>query len=317
MAMMIVAAAAWPAVGQTGAGLMIKPFAEGESIELSSEVILINSTTVKGVGGGDLDIYDAQGRFRVAGEQGRNLTIGFDTTYLDITAPLAPGAGATTLHRLVDQSFAIGFNVGQISDWQLDAVAGIGHAGNSPYNDGQALYGMGDLIFSHKLDADSSVQLYLNYDGNRSVLPDLPLPGIAYHRRLSDELSYTAGLPRSAVTWTPAPDLRIAIDYTLPTTVNARADWSVHQEVGVFAAFVSRLEAFTATSDVANRRIFFEQYRAEAGVRWEPCPSFELEIAGGYAFDQEFSRGFDLTNDTVIATLTDEPYFKVRVGLDF
>ncbi len=36
-----------------------------------------------------------------------------------------------------------------------------------------SIYGKGDLIFSRELSDDSSLQLVLNYDGNRSIFPDV------------------------------------------------------------------------------------------------------------------------------------------------
>ena len=315
VSVLAVCLAVCPAAAQTGALLMVQPFAEGRTVELGSELTFINTGAIKGAGRGDLDIYDGWGRWRLGGEDQRRVTIGFDVTYLDIDAPVATaGTGVT---RLVDQSVAVGLAVGAVAGWQLDAVAGVGHSGNLPYSDGQALYALGDLIFTRELDDGASVQLFLNYDGNRGILPDVPLPGIAYHKRVSDTLAYTVGLPLSAVTWQAADSLCVKVDYALPTTVNVRADWTVHPGVSVFGAFVNRLEAFAVTDDRRDRRVFFKQLRAEAGVRWEPCANFGVEVAGGVAFEQRFSRGFDLRDDETIAALTDEPYVKVAVDIGF
>ena len=313
----VLGVAALPAAGQTGARLMVQPFADGRTVELGSELTFINNTQVEGVGGGDLDIYDAWGRWRVTGAEERNVTVGFDVTYLDITAPRAAVAAGTTLTRLVDQSVAVGFTAGEFDGWQVDAAAGIGHAGSVPYSDGQALYAMGDVILTRALDDGASVQLFLNYDGNRAVLPDLPLPGIAYHDRVNDTLSYTAGLPFSALTWQPDEQVRVDVAYGVPTTFNVRAAWQVRPEVSLFAAMENRLDAFAVADDRPNRRVFFKQSRAEAGVLWTPGAAFKVEVAGGYAFEQRFSRGFDVKDDDTIATISDEPYVKVAVGVAF
>ena len=314
----IMCLAALPATAQTGAELMLKPFAEGKTVELGAEAMLINNGAIKTVGGGDMDIYDAWGRWRVTGEDQRNVTVGFTVTYLDLEVPAAAAAvvGAT-IDRLVDQNVAVGFAVGEVMGWQLDAVAGIGHTGDTAYSDAQALYGMGDLIFSKQLDETSSMQLFVNYDGNRTVFPDVPLPGIAYNKRLSDELSYTVGLPFNRLTWTPIENLAINIDYGVPASFRARADLTVYENVIVFGLAANRSDAFVLDGDVSNRRIIFEQYRAEGGIRWEPCADFGVEVAGGYAFEQRFRRGFDTRSDNTIAALTDEPYIKIAANVSF
>ena len=310
--------AALPATAQTGAELMLKPFAEGQTVELGAEAMLINSGAVKNVGGGDLDIYDAWGRWRLTGEDQRNVTFGFSVTYLDLEVP--PGAAAAvgaTIDRLVDQNVAVGFAVGEVAGWQLDAVAGIGHTGDTAYSDGQALYGMADLVFTKELDETATVQLFVNYDGNRTVFPDIPLPGIAYNKRVSDELSYTIGLPFNSLTWTPADNLAVNIDYGVPASFSARADLTVHEDVTLFGLIANRCDAFVLDGDVSDRRILFEQYRAEGGIRWEACPNFGVEVAGGYAFEQRFRRGFDSRSDATIAVLTDEPYIKIAANVSF
>ena len=61
-------------------------------------------------------------------------------------------------------------------------------------------------------------------------------------------------------------------------------------------------------------RLFFQQRRAEVGVRWEPRKDFNFSLAVGYAFGQEFSTGFDFRQTDEFTDVSDEPY--VRVGFD-
>jgi len=42
------------------------------------------------------------------------------------------------------------------------------------------------------------------------------------------------------------------------------------------------------TEDVTDR-LFFQQRRVEIGVQYSPYPMLEFRLAGGYAWDQEFS----------------------------
>ena len=302
----VICLAASTAIAQTGAALMVKPFAEGQAVEVGSEAIYIDSVGADGAEG-YMGVYDGYARWRLTGEDQRNVTFGAEVTYIDFEGPA----------RLVDQSFAVGFNVGEVGPWQVDVVAGLGHAGDNAYTDGQALYAMGDLIFTKGLDETSSLQLFVNYNGNRTAFPDLPLPGIAYNKRVSDELSYTLGLPFNSVTWRPADNVCVNVDYGAPTSFSVRVECDVHDAVSVFAAASNRVDAFAVDGDVDNRRIFFEQYRAEAGLRWEPCANFGVEIAGGYAFEQRLRRGFDTRSYDTLVGLSDEPYVKVAANIGF
>ncbi|NJL30818.1 MAG: hypothetical protein HC898_03835 [Phycisphaerales bacterium] len=36
---------------------------------------------------------------------------------------------------------------------------------------------------------------------------------------------------------------------------------------------------------------------------------FDLQIGGGYAFGQELTTGFDVTDDTLFEKLSDEPFY--------
>ncbi len=88
-------------------------------------------------------------------------------------------------------------------------------------------------------------------------------------------------------------------------------------EDGIFGLVANRCDAFVLDGDVSDRRIIFEQYRAEGGIRWEPCADFGVEVAGGYPFEQRFRRGFDTRSDDTIAALTDEPYIKIAANVSF
>src|SRR5690606_6423645 len=109
-----------------------------------------------------------------------HLRFGFDSTYINIRS-----GDAALPERLVDQSLAVGFGITEFNGWEVGAVVGGGYAGNNPYADSDALYGLASLIFSYKLDDTSSVQFIAEYDGNRTLWPDMPMPGIVYNHRVS------------------------------------------------------------------------------------------------------------------------------------
>ncbi len=315
IALLVVLLVAGPALAQTGPALMIKPFAEGQTVEGWSSVMLLEdgeTTDQSPDVDVDLVIVDAAGRWRITGEDQRNITVGAAITDINISTNFAMLPDDFT-----DQSFAVGFNVGQWQDWQIDAVAGFGYAGSNAYDDADGLYAMADLIFTKELDENSQLQFMIDYNGNRTIWPDLPLPAIAYSHKVDDTLSYTVGVPFSHITWKPAAGWTIDLDYAVPFNFGVKADYQLMEGLHVFGMYDKRIEAFVFDDDKEHRRFFFEQSRLEGGVRWEPCANFGVEVAGGYAFGMEFERGFDVRDTSNIVELEDEPYLRVAIDVEF
>lgn len=302
------------AAAQTGPALMLKPFPEGQTAEFWTDIIATdngetdNQTPNVDV---DLTIFDLEGRWRITGEDERNVTIGTALTHIDINTSFALLPDAFT-----DHSVGVGFNVGECHEWQIDAVVGFGYAGSNAYGEGNGWYGMADIILTKELDEDSTLQFLINYDGNRTIWPDVPLPAIAYNHKVDDTLWYTAGVPFSHVTWKPAHGWTVEVDYAVPFNLAAKVDYAVTETFHVFTAYDKRLDAFVLSGDVDDRRYLFEQSRLEIGFHWEPCANFWIEVAAGQAFAMEFERGFDTRDTNNITELDDESYlrFAARVG---
>lgn len=298
---------------QTGPALVLKPFAAGQSFEIGGSSTFFGDSDVDENGGDfDLTIFDAAARWQITGEDQRNVTVGYEITYLDIDS-----SNAIFPERFADQSIGVGFHVGHFQEWKIDAAVGVGHAGTAPYSDGRAIYYMADLIASKDIDESSSLMLFVNYNGNRSIFPDIPLPGIAYTHEVDESLSYVAGIPYSQITWKPADLWTFTLDYFIPTTINVRAEYEATDSITLFAAYENRLDSFRVKGDNEHRRVFFKQSRAELGANWQACENASLEIAGGYAFGQEFTRGYDVRDDNMVAQVDNAPYVKVALAIGF
>ena len=224
--------------------------------------------------------------------------------------------------NFVDTSVAFGVGLIDYEGWLGGITFGIGYAGAGAYDDGNAYYGKADFVIGRKLDETTSIGFVIDYDGNRSAYPDVPLPGFAYTKQYDKNLSYTLGFPFSSVTWKPDPattldhQLTIEARYQIPDAFDARIDYELIKEVGVYASYAQRYEAFKwdQLADGGDR-VLFQQSRVEGGVIWRPLEQLTLTGAIGYAFAQEFNVGFDVRDQDRIAKPSDEPY--LRVGLEF
>ncbi len=299
---------------QTSAGLLIAPWQDDTYAEISAEAFIFNGghTDSRTSDSVRLQLIEARGRAALSPND-PHLRFGSELFYLNIDSddPALP-------ERLVDQSHAIGFGITQFDGWEVGAVVGFGYAGNNPYGDSEALYGLANLIFSYRIDDDQSVQFLVNYNGNRTIFPDAPLPGIVYNHRVNDTLSYSVGFPYSSITWKPIDRLTLDLSYAITFTLRAHADYEFVDNWHVFGGFTSSHNAFTIDDDPReHRRLFFSQRRLETGIRWQSSPRCHVLLAGGYAFDQKFEYGYDTRDLDTVRDLSDEPYLRMSVGFSF
>ncbi len=301
------------AAAQTGAELLIRPFAEGENLELNTSAVF--QAQGEDDFGGDLglNVYEVSARAREVRERAIP-RIGYDLTYIDIDSEVGV-FGKLLPERLVDQSVAVGLAMPDIYGFRGGFTVGVGYAGDSPFGDANAWYGKATAAFGKKLDENTDLGLFLDYDGNRTFMPDVPLPGVAYRKRLYKELILVAGVPLSSVEWTPDDRWRFELLWTLIDTFDARITYKVTEQFNVFGSLDSRNFAFHLDElEASNDRLLFRQRRIELGVQWEPVEDTRLIVAGGYAFGQRFSTGWDYRDDDELTDVSDEPY--VRAGLE-
>jgi len=264
-----------------------------------------------------LSRYQTAGRWRLDPADTLSPSMAVSSHRLDIHSsdPMLP-------ERLVDVSLAGSrvFDVDQ--DTTLQAILGGGYAGDNAFGDGRAYYLLADLIATRRLGDDRGYKLILDYNGNRTIFPDIPLPGFIYYDRLDEQTTYSLGFPSSSITWKPDSRTTLSATYFLPTTVNGIIEYELAEPWSIYGSFESSLNAYTLDSDPDNRRLMFAQKRIEGGVVWrgrqgDSFPGVEVRVACGYAFDQEFTRGFDVRNENTVRDISDEPYVRVGVSMGF
>ena len=310
LALEVALALALPAAAQTGPELLLKPFPRERTLETRSDVVLIDQGETDNADADfQLSLYESFGRARVFPGQRADPRVGYDVLYLDIASddPALP-------QHLTDHSVAFGMGVLDLDGWLGGLTVGVGYAGENVYNDANAFYYMATFAVGREIDESSQVGVVLDYNGNRTIYPDLPLPGFQYRKRIDPKLLLGVGFPVTSVEWKPSDRLTFDFTYLIPDRLRARVDYAVMKTLGLFAEYDDRTEAFHIDELPGDRRLIYEQKRAEAGVRWDPFENASLIVAGGYAFDQEFNVGFDTRDAPNVAEPSDEPY--VRVGFE-
>lgn len=299
--------------------MMLVPWAGDQQIEVRGDAFF-TPTETKGAGlDVDLSIFESTGRVRLKPDASYNPTIGYEFIQYQLGT-----SDAALPDDLVDVSLAFGGSFGDVDlsstlggEWQMGYTLGVGYAGTTPFNDGDAWYGKADIFAVRAIDRDTRWLIGLNYDGNRVFLPDVPLPAVTYFSRLNETTTYAIGLPFSRLTWTPdefwTVDIRSAVFFSF----NGSVSYQATEDLKLFAAYVRRSDAFTLPGSLDNRRLLFSQERLELGLTYELCTNASLTVAGGYAFGQEFDFGYDTRDPVGLRDLDDSGYIRAGITLKF
>ncbi len=320
----LVCMSAVAAGAQTGPAPVIQP--RMSPFDLRTYASAYGSTTESdGNGGDDVDLatLDAYGwarltpRPKVAPEAdappARSWVLGYESRFIGVGSndPLLP-------ERLFDTSIAVAvdlteLDLGDWGTWQLAATLGAGHASDEPFDDQDGWYGKASVVAFRQLDPQSFLFVSLFYDGNASVFPDIPLPGFLYQTQLNDEVAVQLGFPFAGFVWTPDDQWTIGMRYLLPIDLTLDVEYRLSDQWAFFGRIYSDFTAVDEADSDSNDRLFFLERRAELGARWQALDNLDLELAAGYAFAQEFERGWDLRDTDTVRELDDAPF--ARVGL--
>ena len=301
-----------PSHAQTASSLLMRPWAGAYEADFAPGG-WSQSTGDADQGGADVRLsgYQASGRWQLDPADPKSPTAAISWHQIDIQT-----SDAALPERLVDISIA-GSMLFDLEDHKsLRVTLGGGYAGDNAFGDGRAYYGLADLVFTQPLDETSGYMILLSYNGNRSFLPDVPLPGFIYYDVLDEQTSYSLGLPASSITHRFDDQTTVRATYVLPFNVNASIEHQLDDELTLFGRFDSQINAYTLDRYPDNRRLMFSQEQIEAGLVWRDS-GIELSVAGGYALNQVFTRGFDARDDSTVRDISDEPYVRVGLGLRF
>lgn len=292
------------AFAQTGPSLLIQPWADKPQYASTyDEPMFIFGGHTKG-DDEDIDIlyYDSFGRVKFDRDNPEpNFWLGYRAMTIGIGGdqPGLPG-------DLNDISLAAAFRLGDGSgEWQLSIAGGAGTANDGHWGNSDAIYGIATINAAHRIDDRSALNIGINYNGNRTFLPDVPLPYLVYQHRSSKSFAYSLGVPTSGVTWSPTNDLTFHASYTVPTTILASVTYGLNKEWSIFGEYTQTLDGFYV-EDQGDTRLFYEKSILAAGVRWIHEPLIDIRGGLGYAFDQRFSRGWDVRDLDSVAKPSDE-----------
>jgi hypothetical protein len=300
-------------LAQTDPELLVKPWQPGQFFDTSTEGVIESSGPTQEdhqqVG---LSSVHAQGRLWVLPDQRASPRLGYDLLYFDIR-----GGDAALPRHLVNGTVGFAQPVAEINKYFVVVTGAVGYAGESPFSDPHAQYFTGNLIVGREFSKDRAIVVALNYDGNRTFLPDVPIPALEYTDRYNPQLTYVIGAPLDTITYEPVSGLQVVGGLELLQTFIGRVGYEFDKHFAVVASYTDRLTAFHLSNLPADRRLFLQEHRAEVGFRWNPTNLIRVTAGGGWAFGQEFATGFDDRGQNPIRHLRDAPFAELNVEIGF
>lgn len=304
-----------PAAAQTGSGIVLAPWTSTSPLEASgSSNFFSTDSDVDGGASVQLGSVQARGRVRPNLEDEKKITLGFEFQRLDLNTadPLLP-------ERLTLGAVAIGAGLGEFDalgqSWQWGATAGVGVASSDAFADENGYFGLGSVFAVSRPDPQSLLVVAVDFDGNRTIFPDLPLPAITYTRFFNEDLSATVGVPFVGVSWTPG-NWDISAGLAL-IQARARVAYEFNEQLTVFGQFGSDTEAFHVAGTDDNQRLFYSVESVSLGAEISLVENLDLFASVGYAFNHEFESGFDVRSLETVRELDPGVFFGFSVGLSF
>lgn len=240
-----------------------------------------------------------------------NPTLGVNSTHFEL------GDTALLPRQLDDVSASFATPLAGEKNWFVGASAGAGYAGDRAFGDGNALYGLGAVMYGRTFENGDQLVLMVDYDGNRALLPDVQIPSVEFHASPVEGFAYTLGFPYADVKFEPLKEWRIEVSYSFPQNVAMEIGYRPVKAVEFFGRLASTEDAFHVEEMPSDRRLFFEESRVEVGADWEISDWISVTAGVGYAFERSFSTGFDDRNLTHVTSVEDSVYGHVGVEVRF
>lgn len=252
------------------------------------------------------------GRIRLANTGRYSPTIAYNSLWMPLNTN-----GRLLPRQLDSQSMSFGTPVGRFGKLGIGVSFGAGYAGSTPYNDPSSIYGMALITTQYKFNQRDRLLVSLDYNGNRSFMPDVPLPSVEY-AHLSRKFTFIAGFPEIGLDWRPTSRLRLLLHYYIYDDGKARISYALFPWMHLYSQFSASSWAFHVDRYNSDQRLFFTMSRVEAGIKLiDFSQHARLTLGGGYAFNQAFSQGFDGRDESPVGQIANALYARLQFDISF
>lgn len=160
---------------------------------------------------------------------------------------------------------------------------------------------------------------FLNYSNTRDFLEGIPLPGLGYSYRPSEQFTAVIATGFASVQYRPTEKLTLMASYALVRTVDVRITYQIFRPLRLWAGFDWTSERYLrADRRDTDDRLFYYEKRVRVGATIGLARQFFIDVAGGYTFDRFYfeGEGYGDRHDNRI-DVGDGPFGAVRIGVRF
>ncbi len=207
-------------------------------------------------------------------------------------------------HNFTDLALALAVRPGIEG---LTLSAGWGTANDGLFGDRSTYYGTGTIDYR----VEPGLHAGLSYDGNRTLLPQIPLPYLSWEAAPGPDLKLTLGTLESSAVWTPWSFVSISARWGWPTDGSLHAELLLHPKFRFYVEAARRIDGFHQR-DHERTRTFYQLHTAEAGLRWI-ASWVDISLGGGLAFGQRYFEGSDLRDREELAEPESRPFVALTI----
>jgi len=314
LAAALLAFASAAAAQHTNSGLMLVPMAEDNDVEIDAEINGYLETKTRAGFDYGMQFMGVRGRVRLAPKLGLDSPrLGFEVLYLD-TDTLDPRIP----DHLSETAVALGFGLKDpIDGWYILGTAGVGFAGDHAFT-GRGWYGLASVSGFKAFSKKSFWSIGLDFDGNRVIWPDVPIPVVTWTYIPNEKVRFTIGFPIASLTWKPVDWFTFDFTFVPPIRARGAVTFHVGKKWDLFVRYRGATFGFTVDANPRDHdRLFYTEERVEFGVAWRPREKFELSVTAGWAFERRFRSGFDVRSTDNVAILEKGAVFGIACTFRF
>jgi hypothetical protein len=310
--LVIVGWLAGAAMAQTDEGLLLGSARDESTLHLEGTALVYPSSRSDGGSRSAFWEFSSEGRLRLDNTHDLNPILGYSWFEFRSGQRLGPADG-----DLVDGSLAFATPITTVGDWFIGARAGAGYAGDHAFANPDAWYGLGSVAAGRRFSNDDKLLVWVEYNGNRTLFPGVPIPQFAYSGSINKQTDYVIGIPESSIEYRPSPSLTLSLKYDAPFTFDGEVEWKLTGQFSALLGYVSEEHAFHSSDVHGSDRVFVEEQRADAGLRWTASKNLKCSLLAGYGFARDVSTGFDDRDRSKVMSLSDGWFFSAMISLEF
>ncbi len=202
-----------------------------------------------------------------------------------------------------------------LTSGRMAVNATVGGAGTQIFSNGRTPILTASFVLDKPAENGNSWLYFVNYSNNRTLLNNIPLPGIAYAFKKPTS-TIVLGLPFSFILWRPDPWMLVSV--ISPFVSNVEVAYRFWGPLQLYSGVAWNPRAYQNLVEGSEDRLIYNKKEASLGVRAFLGPKGSLSLAYTQEFDRKFLLGRsvgDASSDKISIESSGGVQLKVRLNL--